>query len=131
MDLSKIVDHEMLFDLVLLDPINEQPIPGVGEENKDKFVTFRIRSDNSQAVTDVSDKGTNKMLRRKKLSVDTLKSEYLANAAAMIAEWDWCGNEWNGEADPECTDKVKLSVVRENWIYKQVVEAAAELENFT
>lgn len=131
-DMADVVNYELLYTLELRHPVTDEPTGTV----------FKIRSSVSEAVKKLQREHTNKNLERrikgKLVKGDVLEHQELQRAAALIAEWDWGTNPKTGEPNqfggkvPELTEKNKIEVLEKaSWIYQQVVEAAADVENFS
>lgn len=125
MDIANIVDREQLFDLELKHPVTEEPLG----------ITFRIRSQNSEEAKAVLRVHTNKNLQRsvkgKTVTAEQLEKQNLEEAAALIASWDWGEHTYHG-SKPELTMKTAIQMLSdEDWIFRQVVAAARDIENFS
>lgn len=122
MDLGSIVKTDELFELELLHPATDEPLG----------VVFMIRSHESAEVQRVQRTHADKMLASggKKLTTGKMKAQYLDQAAASIASWDWGDHEIDGE-QPEYSQKKAVEILEKHaWIYDQVAGASENRANF-
>lgn len=125
MEINGLVDYELLYELELLHPVNDQPIG----------VTMQIRSAGSDVAKRVLREHTNKNLERrikgKMPKSEQLEREELEKAASYIVSWDWGTNTYKGDV-PKLTMKTAIEILdAEGWIFQQVSEAANKIANFT
>lgn len=125
MDLSSIVDAELLFTLDLRHPVTDEPIG----------LVFKIRSAGSREAKTVlrkhGDANLERLQKQKRLKSSDAERQALEKAASYIASWDWGGHDWKGEK-PSLTMDAAIEVLSEaDWIYAQVVEAATDIAHFS
>lgn len=124
-DIGKKYDYDFLYTLEVVDPEGEP----VG-------ITMKIRSASSEVAKEVqrrhNDKNVERAMKNKLVKSETLEQQNLERAYSYIAEWDWGENDYNG-VKPDLSHKQSVMEIlkREDWIYKQVVEAANEVSNFS
>lgn len=125
MDLNTIVDHEQLFKLELVHPVDEKKLG----------IVFMIRSANSAEARATARKHADANLartqRRKRVKVAAVERQLTEATAACIASWDWGEHTWNGEKPEFSVEKAVEILDRAEWIFSQVNEAANAIENFT
>ena len=130
MDLSTVVNTEALYSLELIHPDTEKPFG----------VTWDIRSASSAEAKAVARKNLDKRLERQQkqkfVKADMAITAEIEQLAACVASWEWGldpngeQNMWQGEI-PEHTFKKVCEILKTDWIFSQVYEAANKVGNFT
>ncbi len=126
MDISKVVDYEKTFSLIVLNPITDEPFG----------LSMRVRSSGSETCKAIYRKHADEILemryRGKRPKGKQAEREELERTAACIASWAWEGEaNYNGEK-PELGMSKAIEVLdKVPWIYAQVKEASERLENFS
>lgn len=125
MDIASLYNYEATFPLELVLPDTEEKLG----------IVFHIRSASSPEAKKVLrkhvDEITERTQRGKLVKGDTRMRQELEKAASWIASWDWGKHTYGGEA-PKLTFAKAIEILdREDWIYKQVAEAANNLANFS
>lgn len=125
MDISNIVNTELLFKLELRHPATDENLG----------ITFQIRSAGSREAKAIqrrqSDSNMERMQKRKTLKGAELERQMLERAASYIAGWDWGDQTWKGET-PEYSTETAITILGEaDWIFAQVTEAAEDIANFS
>ncbi len=125
MDISNIVNTELLFKLELRHPATDEPLG----------IVFQLRSAASREAKAVqrkqNDANIERLQKRKMLKGAAAERQQLERVASYVAAWDWGDKTWHGEV-PEYTTENVIKVLGEaDWIYGQVVEAAEDVANFS
>lgn len=125
MDISKLVDYEVLHTLDILHFTTDEPVG----------IKMKIRSAGSSEAKKVLRSQTNKNLERRvrgKIPKSAqLEQEELEKAASYIESWDWGKNTYKDGVPELSMNKAVEILGDQGWIFGQVVEAANKIENFT
>lgn len=126
MDILSRVKSDQLFDLELLDPVDESKLG----------IVVQLRSVQSDEVKAVARKHADaNMLRNQKgkaLKSTVLEDQAEERVAVMIADWEWSPNHKLGASDnPECNKKNRAILVKNDNFFDQINEAASNVANFT